>query len=140
MRLPIAFAQLFHRPYRRKNQSMFRTIAGPFAVNSLRARNDNLLNRQGFLADHFEHLGSAERIHVHKFCDLWHVTAVGSLVEDDVDLVERGGNRVTITQITVNEFRLLVDPSRLSAAMSLWFQIIERPDLPAVIHQKAHDV
>jgi hypothetical protein len=40
----------------------------------------------------------------------------------------------------MNELSLLVDPGRLSATMSLWFQIIECPDLPAIIHEKIHDV
>src|SRR4029453_13709611 len=129
MHVPIALAQLFYRTHRWKYQSMFRTIAGAFAVNSLRAGNNNFLNRQGFLADYFKHLGSAERIHMHKFCDLGHVTPVGCLVKNHVDLVERGGNRIAITQITLNEFRFLVDPGRLSPPVSLWFQIIERPNL-----------
>jgi hypothetical protein len=73
---------------------------------------------------------------MHKFCDLWHVAAVGSLVKNDLYLVERGGNGVAVAQIALNEFRVLVDPSRLSAAMSLRLQIIERPNLPAFIHEK----
>ena len=117
---------------------MFRTLAGPLAVNSLGARNNDLPNRQGFLADHFKHLRSTKRIHMHKFCDLRHVTPVGSLVKNDIDLVERGGDRVAITQIAVNEFRLLVDPRWYSAAMSLWFQIVERPNLPAIVHEQIH--
>jgi hypothetical protein len=120
MHLPITFAQLLYRPHRRKNQSMVWTITGAFAVNSLRACDDDFLNRQILLADYFKHLGSAERIHVHKFCHLWHVTAVGSLVKNDVDFVECGGNRLAIAQIAVNEFRFGVDPRRLSAAMGFW--------------------
>ena len=115
---------------------MFRTIARAFAVDSLRAGDHDFLNRQVFLADDLEHLGSAERIYMHKFRNLWHVTAVGSLVKNDVCLVERGDNRVAITQIAVSEFRLLVDPGRLSATVGLRFQVIERPNLPAFVHEK----
>ena len=61
-------------------------------------------------------------------------------MKNDIYLVERGGNRIAITQIAVNEFRLLVDPRWFSAAMSLWFQIIERPNLPAIIHEQIHDM
>src|SRR4029077_20210045 len=102
MHLPIAVAQLLDWAQHRKNQSMFRTVAGAFAVDSLRAGDDDFLNRQVFLAADFEHLGSAERIYMHKFRNLWHITAVGSLVKNDVYLVERGDDRVAITQITVN--------------------------------------
>jgi hypothetical protein len=38
---------------------MFRTSAGAFAVNGLRARDHNFLDRQVFLTDHFKHLGRA---------------------------------------------------------------------------------
>jgi hypothetical protein len=40
----------------------------------------------------------------------------------------------------MNELRLLVNPGRLSATVSSWFQIIECPDLPAIIHEKIHDM
>src|SRR5438067_2736348 len=87
MHLPIAVAQLLHRTQHRKNQSMFRTIARAFAVDSLRAGDHDFLNRQVFLADDLEYLGRAERIYMHKFRNLWHVTAVGGLVKNDVCLV-----------------------------------------------------
>ena len=115
---------------------MFRAIAGALAVHSLRARDNDFFNRQVFFADDFENLRSAERINMHKFRNLWHVTAVGGLVKNGVYFVESGNNRVAIAQIALYEFRFLVDPSRLSAAMRLWFQIIERPNLPASIHEK----
>ncbi len=59
MHFPIAFPQLFNRPHVRKNELMFRTNAGAFAVNGLRARHDNFLNPQIFLANDLEHLGCA---------------------------------------------------------------------------------
>src|SRR5437763_1571230 len=83
----IGVPQLLHRTQHRKNQSMFRTIARAFAVDSLRAGDHDFLNRQVFLADDLEYLGRAERIYMHKFRNLWHVTAVGSLVKNDVCLV-----------------------------------------------------
>ena len=39
---------------------MFRAIAGAFAVNGLRARNDNLLDRQILFPNQFEHLRGGE--------------------------------------------------------------------------------
>jgi hypothetical protein len=61
-------------------------------------------------------------------------------VKNDVYLVERGDDRVAITQITVNEFRLFVDPSWLSATVGLRFQVIERPNLPAFVHEKVDNM
>ena len=115
---------------------MFRAIAGTLAVDSLRARDNDFFNRQISFADDFENLRSAEGINMHKFRNLWHVTAVGGLVKNGVYLVESSDNRVAIAQIALYEFRFLVDPIRLSATMGLWFQIIERSNLPASIHEK----
>ena len=75
---------------------MLRAFAGAFAINSLRARSHDFFDRQLFLPDYFEHLCGAERVHVHKFCHLGHVTAVRSLVKDDVDLIQRSRNRIAI--------------------------------------------
>jgi len=115
---------------------MLRAFPGAFAVNGLRASGDNFSNRQIFLANNFEHLRGAERIDMHVFGDLGHVAAVGSLMKDDVDLVERSRNHVAIAQIGVNKFRLFVYPRRSSAAMRLRFKIIETAHFPALAHQQ----
>jgi hypothetical protein len=41
MHFPIAFAQLFHPSHRWKNHPVLGTFAGAFAVNGLRARDDD---------------------------------------------------------------------------------------------------
>ena len=57
-------------------------------------------------------------------------------MKNDVYLVECGSNRLPITQIALNEFRVLINPSRFSMSVGLWFQIIERSNPPAFIHEK----
>ena len=41
------------------------------------------------------------------FRDLGHKSAVSSLVEDDVDVVERGADCFAIAQVAFNEFHLI---------------------------------
>src|SRR5437016_14505607 len=111
---------------------MLRALPSAFAVNGLRAGDDNFSNRQIFFANNFEHLRGAERIDMHVFGDLGHVAPVSSLMKDNVDLVERSRNRVAIAQIGINKFRLFVYPRRSSAAMRLRLKIIESAHLPAL--------
>jgi hypothetical protein len=47
---------------------------------------------------------------MHVFRDLGHVTAVGSLVKNDVDLVKRSADRFAVAQIALNKFRSIVNP------------------------------
>ena len=59
MHLPVAATQLLDRTDARKDQSMLWTLARAFAVNGLRAGNDDLFDREIFLANHFKHLRRA---------------------------------------------------------------------------------
>ena len=140
MNLPVAAPQLLDRADRRKNQTVLRTNAGAFAVNRLRARDDYFLDRQFLFADHLEHLRCAQRINVNVFRDLRHVAAVGRLVKDDVDLVERGRDGFAIAQVALNEFRLLVNPRRFAATVRLRLQIVEHANFPAFSHQQIGNV
>src|SRR5213083_512099 len=125
MHLPIATTQLLDRTDARKDQSVLRTFARAFAVNGLRARDDDLFDREIFLANHFKDLRRAERIYMHKFRDLRHVTAVRGLVKNYVDAVEHSGHRVAITQVALDEFSLWIGPCRLSPPVGLRLKIIQ---------------
>jgi len=140
MHFPVTALQLFDRAHAWKNQSVLGTIAGAFTVNGLRTRNDDFFNRQISLPDQFEHLRGTERIHMHKFCNFWHVTSVRSLTKDDVDSVERGGDGVAIAQIAFNEFRLVGDPRRLAALVRVRFQVIEHAHFPAFADEQVDHV
>ena len=59
MHLPIALLQLFHRAHGWKNETVFRTNPGAFAVNRLRTGEDDFFDWQIFLANDLEHLGGA---------------------------------------------------------------------------------
>ena len=74
------------------------------------------------------------------FRNLGHVPAVSGLVKDDVDLIQRGGDRFAIADVAFDEFHFRVDPSRLAAAMRLWFEIIEHPNVPAFVHEQIGNV
>src|SRR5581483_135003 len=87
-----------------------------------------------------EHLCGAERIHVHVFRDLGHVTAVGRLVKDDVDLIQSGGDRCAIPDVALDKFRAFVDPRRLAAFVRVRLEIIEYANLPAFAHEKIDNV
>ena len=56
-------------------------------------------------------------------------------MKDDVDLIERGGDRLTIAQVAFNEFNAVRYPRRLSAPVRLRLQIIENSDLPSFAHE-----
>src|SRR6266496_366731 len=60
-----------------------------------------------------------------EFRDLRHVSAIGGLVKDDIDVIERGRYCAAIAQVTFNEFHLLVNPPRLSATVGLRFKVVE---------------
>ena len=138
--LPIAATQLLDRANAWKDQSVLGTFARAFAVNGLRAGNDDLFNRKIFLPNHFKHLCRAERIHVHIFRDLRHVTAVRGLVKNNVDPIERSSNRIAIPHVALDEFRLGIYPCRLSAAVGLRLEIIQRANLPTFAHEKIDNV
>src|SRR5438034_11266343 len=52
-----------------------------------------------------------------EFRDLRHVSAIGGLVKDDVNVIERGRYCAAIAQVTFNEFHLLINPRRPSATV-----------------------
>src|ERR1700694_4581913 len=136
MHFPIAFTQLFHRPNRWKNQAMFETFACSFAVNSLRTRYHDFLDRQIFFSNDFQHLRGAERVDVYVFRDLGHVTAVSSLMKDDVDLIECGCNCVTITNVSLDEICVLLDPSRLAALVRVRLKVVQHANFPTFAHEE----
>src|SRR5947209_16497197 len=72
--------------------------------------------------------------------NLGHVTAVGRLVKDDVDLVERGDARVAIAHVTVDKLGAIVDPCGLSSLVRLRLEIVENAHGPALAHEKIDDV
>ena len=108
---------------------MFRASGRAFAVNGLRACHDYFFDRQNLLANHLEHLRGAERIHVHVFRNLGHVAAVGCLVKDNVDLVERRGDRFPVADVAFDGFGFGIDPRWLSSAMRIRLKIIEHANL-----------
>ena len=133
---PIAAFQLRDRPDLGKNETVFRTCGRAFAVNGLRGRDDDFFYRQILFADDLQHLGGAEAVNANVFCDLRHVATVGSLVKHDVDVVQRGGDRLAIGNVAFNELDVLIDyPRRLAVAMRLRFEIIQNAHSPAVAPQ-----
>src|SRR5262249_56895160 len=126
--LPIAATQLLDRAHAWKDHSVLRTLASALAINGLRTCNDDLFDREIFLANDFEHLCGAQRIHVHIFRDLRHVTAIRGLVKNAVDPVKRGSNRLSLPHVALDEFGLGIYPIRLSAALLLRLEIIPGPN------------
>jgi hypothetical protein len=61
----VARAQLFDGAHRRKDQTVCLASPRAFAVNRLRRSDDDLLDGQIFVADHFEHLRRAETVDAH---------------------------------------------------------------------------
>ena len=115
-------------------------MPGAFAVNRLRTRDDDFLDRQILFANDFEHLRGAERIDVHVFRDLGHVTAVSRLVKDDVDLVERRRDRLAIAHVAFDKLRGGIDPRRFAAAMRVRLEIIQDANFPAFANEKIGQV
>src|SRR5262245_25005480 len=116
------------------------TFACAFAVNGLRAGNDDLFDREIVLPNDFKHLCCAERIHMHILRNLRHVTAVRGLVKNNVDSIERSSNRIAIPYVALNEFRLGIYPCRLSATVRLRFEIIQGPHLPTLLHKSVYNM
>jgi len=77
---------------------------------------------------------------MHIFYDLGHVTAVRGLVKNNVDPIERGSNRIAIPHVALDEFGPGVYPCRLSAAVRLRLEIIQRAYLPAFSNEKIDNV
>src|SRR5262249_28744350 len=96
--------------------------------------------RKIFLSNNFEHLCCAKRIYMHIFCDLWHVTAVRSLVKNYFDPIERSRNRIAVSDVPLDEFRAGIYPRRLSTSVSLGFEVIQYAHLPPFAHEKIDNV
>jgi hypothetical protein len=77
---------------------------------------------------------------VHKFRDLGHVPAVRGLVKNNLDPIERRSNRIAIPHVALDEFCLGIYPCRLSAAVRLRLDIIQRAHLPTFAHEKIDNV
>ena len=77
---------------------------------------------------------------MHKFDDLWHVTAIGSLVKDDVDLVQCSRNGFAIAQIAFDESRVRVNPRWLAAFVRIRLKIIEHAHFPALTQQQIRNM
>ena len=119
---------------------MLGAFARALAVNGLRACDDNFFYRQILLADNLEHLRCSERINLNKFGDLRHVTAIRSLMKDNIDLVQGSSDGIAISQIAFDELRARVDPRRLAALVRVRLKIIEHAHFPALAHQQIGNV
>ena len=75
-----------------------------------------------------------------EFRDLRHVSAIGGLVKDDVNVIERGRYCAAIAQVTFNEFHLLINPRRPSATVGLRFKVVEAAHLPTLVDEKIDNV
>src|SRR5215469_14508955 len=73
---------------------------------------------------------------MHEFRDLRHIAAVGGLVKNNVDPIERDRNRIAIPHVALDEFRVGIYPCRLSAAVRLRLEIIQSAYLPTFAHEK----
>src|SRR5205085_8655748 len=100
------------RPDIWKYKSMGWTHPRTFAVHRLRTRHYDLADGQVFLTDHLEHERSAERIYLHILGDLRHVTAVSRLMENNIDIFNCSGNRLSIPNIALEKFGFGVNPVR----------------------------
>jgi hypothetical protein len=59
---------------------------------------------------------------------------------ENVDPIERGSNGIAIPHVTLDEFRVEIYPCRLSAAVRLRLEIIQRANLPTFAHEKIDNV
>jgi hypothetical protein len=77
---------------------------------------------------------------MHEFHNFRHVTAKRGLVENNLDPIERGSNLIAIPHVALDEFRRGIYPRRLSAAVRLRLDIIQRAHLPTFAHEKIDNV
>jgi len=99
----VSRAKLFGRPDFWKDEAVLRAGCRAFAVDGLRRCDDDLLDRQFFVADDFEHLDGAEAVDVNVLCDFGHVTTVRGLMKDNVDVLQRGCYARAVLDISLNE-------------------------------------
>jgi hypothetical protein len=61
-------------------------------------------------------------------------------MKNDINLCERIRDRIAITQITMNKFGFVVNPSRLSAPVGLWLQIIKDSNIPLIVYEQIDEM
>src|SRR4029453_13789845 len=122
------------------NETVFGALARTLTVNRLRAGNDYFLDGQIFFPNEFEYLRRAERIHVHVFRHLRHVTAIRRLMKNYIDIPQDVLNGLTITQIAPYKLGILVDPRWFPSLVRIWFEVVEDSHPPAFVHEQIGDV
>ena len=113
---------------------------GAFAVDGLRAGDEDLADGQLLVADDLEHLRGAEAVDEDVLGHLGHVAAVGRLVEDDVDVFERGVHGVVVLHVALAELGCRIDPCGFAMFVGLGLEIIEDAHRPAFAHKQIDDV
>ena len=73
---------------------------------------------------------------MHILGDLRHVAAVGRLVEDDVDAIERGGDVGAFAHVALHELRVLIHPGGFAELVRVRLEVIENADAPAFAHEQ----
>src|SRR6476660_6649310 len=61
-------------------------------------------------------------------------------MKNNVDSIERSSNRIAIPHVALDEFAVGIYPCRLSAAVRLRLEIIQRAHLPTFTHEKIDNV
>ena len=77
---------------------------------------------------------------MNKLHDLGHVSAIGSLVKDDVDVIERGDYCFSITQVALDELRVFVYPCGFAAPVRILLKIVEHTHFPSFTDEQIDNV
>ena len=113
---------------------------GAFAVDGLRAGDENFFDRQVVVADELEHLRGAEAVDEDVLRHLRHIAAVGRLVEDDVDVLECGEHRCRVLHIALHEFGGGINPAWAAELVGIGLEVVEDADTPAFADEEVGDV
>src|SRR6185437_1648652 len=108
--------------------------------DGLRAGDENFFDGQPVIADELEHLRGAETVDENVLRHLRHVAAVGRLVEDDVDVLQRGQHRCGILHVAVHELGGGVDPRRLAKFVRVGLEVVEDANAPSFANQQVDNV
>ncbi len=127
----VAGAELLCRTQQGHDVAVLGAVGGALAVHGLGAGDDDLLDGQLVVADDLEHLRGAEAVDEDVLGHLGHVAAVSRLVEDDVDVLERGVHGVVILDEALAELGWRVDPLGLAVLVGLGLEVVEDADGPA---------
>ncbi len=113
---------------------------GAFGVDGLRGGDDDFLDGELVVADELEHLGGAEGVDQDVLGHFGHVATVGCLVEDDVDVLERGEHGVGVLDFALAELSGGVDPGGFAEFVGVGLEVVEDADGVAVAEEEVDEM